>query len=144
MTHPTTGLEGKFSIAYCMAVCLVDGAPQMQHFTDEAILDPDVLAVVDRVTVDTAELPTERALRPSTVRVTLADGREISHRAEFALGHRENPVTDREIHAKFRACSRLHLSPDEATRLIWEFGRLETLADVRPLFESLAGGVAVH
>jgi len=143
VTHPTTGLEGKFSIAYCMAVCLVHGAPQMQHFTDEAIRDPDVLALVDRVTVDTDEHPTERALRPSTVRVTLADGREISHRAEFALGHHENPVTDREIHAKFRACSRLHLSSDEADRVISEFGRLETLADVRPLFESMAGGVAL-
>jgi 2-methylcitrate dehydratase PrpD len=139
VTRPATGLEGKFSIAYCMAVCLVHGAPQMHHFTDEAVRDPDVLAVVDRVTVDTDETPTERALRPSTVRITLADGSEISRRAEFALGHKDNPVTDREIHAKFRACSRSLLSPDEATRIIGEFGRFETLPDVGPLFASLAG-----
>jgi 2-methylcitrate dehydratase PrpD len=142
--RPLTGLEGKFSLGYCMAVCLVHGAPQMHHFTDEAVRDPRVLAVIDRVTVDTNEQPTERASRPSTVAITLADGREISYRAEFARGHKNNPVTDKEIHAKFAACSQSVLTPIEVARVIREFRRLDELPDVEPLFSSLAAIAPVH
>ncbi len=141
--RPVTGLEAKFSLGYCMAVCLVHGAPQMHHFTDEAVRDPGVLAVIDRVTVDTNEQPTERASRPSTVAITLTDGREISYRAEFARGHKSNPVTDTEIHAKFAACSQSVLTPIEVARVIREFRRLDKLPDVEPLFTSLAATAPV-
>lgn len=140
VTHPQTGLEAKFSIAYCIAVTLVDGAPQARHFTDAAVHDPAVGRLLDLVTVVADELPTPTASRPSTVTVELADGRVLTHRAEFAKGHQNNPVTVRELDAKFLACSQDVLTAPVARELISGFRDLPIASDVRPLFSKLAGG----
>jgi 2-methylcitrate dehydratase PrpD len=137
--HPETGTRAKFSMAYVMAVALVYGPPRIEHFTNEAIRDPKLVRLLDRVTVVTTEKPTERATRPSTVTVTLTDGRILSHRAEFAKGHRHNPVTQADMDAKFEACVRGRLPADLVRPTITAFRTLDALADVRPLFASLGG-----
>lgn len=140
VSHPRTGLEGKFSIPYCMAVAMVDGAPQIHHFTDEAVKDPLVNALIDRVSVVMEETPSGTASRPSTVKVTLKDGRELSYRALHARGHRENPVTSADVDAKFVSCATTVVEPEKARELIAAFRGLDALPDVRPLFASLGTG----
>jgi len=135
--HPETGIAAKFSMAYVMAVALVYGSPQIGHFTDEAVKDPALISLLDLVTVVTTERPTERATRPSRVTVTLGDGRVVSHRAEFAKGHRNNPVTAADMDAKFKACVRGVLADDQVRPIIARFRELDSIADVRPLFASL-------
>ncbi|MGH3757880.1 MmgE/PrpD family protein [Actinophytocola sp.] len=49
---PTTGLAGKFSLEYCVATALVRGSAGLTDFTDEAVTDPRVLRVADRVVRD--------------------------------------------------------------------------------------------
>jgi len=137
--HPQTGIEAKFSMAFVMAVALVHGPPQIQHFTNETVRDPRLVELLDLVTVVTTEKPTPTATRPSTVTITLADGRVVSHRAEFAKGHRDNPATAADMEAKFEACSREVLPADRVRPTIEQFRSLDTLADVRPLFSSLGG-----
>ena len=38
-TEPTTGLEGKFSISYCVANAILRGETGMRAFTDEKVND---------------------------------------------------------------------------------------------------------
>lgn len=137
--HPQTGTQARFSMAYVMSVALVYGPPQIHHFTNEAIKDPWLLALLDLVTVVTNERPTPTATRPSTVTITLADGRVVSHRAEFAKGHRNNPASEADLEAKFEACTREVLPADRIRPTIEQFRSLDTIADVRPLFASLGG-----
>jgi 2-methylcitrate dehydratase PrpD len=50
-TEPLTGLEGKFSIPYCVANALLRGVTGMQAFTDEKVNDPQVRAIMKKIMV---------------------------------------------------------------------------------------------
>ncbi|MCK7509436.1 MAG: MmgE/PrpD family protein [Desulfobacterales bacterium] len=50
-TEPATGLEGKFSISYCVANALLRGVTGMQAFTDEKVNDPAVRAIMKKIKV---------------------------------------------------------------------------------------------
>jgi len=46
-----TGLEGKFSIPYCVANALLRGDTGMQAFTDEKVADPEVKALMKKISL---------------------------------------------------------------------------------------------
>ena len=45
-TLPKTGLEGKFSMEYCIASALIDGGLTLGSFTDSAVAQPDAATYV--------------------------------------------------------------------------------------------------
>jgi 2-methylcitrate dehydratase PrpD len=137
-THPETGLQARFSLNYCVALALVHGRPQLQHFTDEAVADPVVRSLLDKITVDGDETPEGDANRPSTVRLTLRDGKELSARVLYPKGHAKNPVSSRELDDKLRACSRGVLSAERADEVIEAFRTLDDAPDVRAVARLLS------
>jgi 2-methylcitrate dehydratase PrpD len=137
--HPRTGLEAKFSMNYCIAVALVHGPPRLHHFTDEAVHDPAVVSVLDRIEVRTDEVATIEVPRPCTIRVVLADGREVSHRGVYASGHPGHPLTERQLNDKFRTCADNVLDDAVAEKVISNFRAIEDLADVTDLVGQLGG-----
>lgn len=139
LPHPKTGLEAKFSTPYAVAVALVYGPLQQHHFTDEAVDDPRIVPLLDKVTVSGDEVVDASAPHAATVTITMNDGSVLTYRATHPRGHRKNPVTAADIDAKFLGCSRDVLATDAALRVIAQFRDLEHLPDVRPLFASLAG-----
>ena len=139
MRAPETGLEGKKSIKYCMAVSLVHGRPQLHHFTDKAVHDPQVIAVMDRITWEPTEQATKEVPSPSAVNITLTNGQEVSHRAKFEKGHPGNPLTQQELDSKFAECSQKQLSPDDIKEAIDRFHHLDELPNVAPLIALLGG-----
>ena len=50
-TEPKSGLEGKFSIVYCVANALIRGITGNQAFTDEKVNDPAVRELMAKITV---------------------------------------------------------------------------------------------
>jgi len=140
--HPRTGLEGKFSVPYAAAVALVFGTPRMHHFTDEAVQDPRIRPILDRLVLTMDEVPTIEYHMPATVRITLTDGRVVEHRALSAKGHPSNPMTTEDLDDKFISCTQEAMSAEAIERTISGFRNLESNPDVRDLFASL--GVAAH
>jgi 2-methylcitrate dehydratase PrpD len=101
-TRPQTGLEGKFSMQYAVALALADGAVELRSFTDAAVQRPAVQAFLPHVTTREAEgslLP-----RWAEMSVTLKDGRQLRRRVDGLRGSAEDPLTDDELHAKVRDC----------------------------------------
>lgn len=137
--RPETGLEGKKSINYCTAVALVHGRPQLHHFTDEAVRDPRVRAMMSRVTWAATEQATKEVPCPSTVTITLTNGREVSYRAKYEKGHPDNPLTRQELDTKFAECSHSKLPPNHIEEAIDQFHRLDELPNVAPLVSILGG-----
>jgi 2-methylcitrate dehydratase PrpD len=135
--HPRTGLEAKFSVAYCTAVSLVHGMPRMHHFTDEAVKDPALVPILDRLVLTMDEVPTVEHHMPCTVRVTLRDGRVLTHRAMSAKGHRANPLTAAEVDDKFRYCADGRLSPGLIAEVITGFRDIHNADNVSSLFAKL-------
>jgi 2-methylcitrate dehydratase PrpD len=135
--RPETGLQGKFSVHYCVGVALAHGQPKIHHFTDEAVRDPEVVALLDRMTVETTERATMEISRPSAVAVVLAGGQEVSCRIEHPKGHPANPLTTSELEDKFLYCSRDILPPERVESVIAQFRSFESLSNVQPLFSAL-------
>jgi len=70
--NPATGLAGKFSIPYCVANALLRGNTGMQAFTDEKVNDPEVQALMRRIST---VLDDGQAGLGATVEVETTDGR---------------------------------------------------------------------
>ena len=102
-TSPRTGLEGKFSVYHSAAVAIVDGAAGTAQYTDARVADPGVVALRERVDARVATGLSEDAAH---VRIRLKDGRALDRHVEHALGSLENPMSDRDLEAKFRDLTR--------------------------------------
>jgi 2-methylcitrate dehydratase PrpD len=108
--RPRTGLQGKFSLEYAMAACLLDGALTLPTFTDSQVARPEaqrLLSLVEGLTSDTP--PTgERQWSGSyaTAVVRTRDGAELVRRVDRAYGHADRPLTETALRAKFDDCAR--------------------------------------
>ncbi|MBV8221232.1 MAG: MmgE/PrpD family protein [Solirubrobacterales bacterium] len=85
---PHTGLEGKFSLEYGIAAALLDGAPGLDSFSDEAVRRSEAVRLVESVEVTATDggdhlLTGELEIEIDDVRTTLAlppgaPGREMN------------------------------------------------------------------
>lgn len=114
-TTPHTGLEGKFSIYHATAVALVTGRGGEQAFTDEAVNDPVVVGVRDKVTATV-----DPAIKSDQVDMTieLTDGRTLHKIIEHAVGSQDHPMSDAQLEEKFSGLSENILSPERSRALM--------------------------
>ena len=100
ITHPKTGLEGKFSIPFTAAAQIVFGQVTMETFTDEAVRNPGVLRLLDRMEmIPNDEFTPSRGGRAT---ILLKDGRKFSN-STYLLGHELNlDESEKEVIEKYR------------------------------------------
>lgn len=107
---PSSGLEGKFSMAYVIAVALLRGSVPLSAFTDDAVADIGVRQLAERVEVrEDPEVGVGRdgaegghvSLEVRTP--TGVAAREVEH----ASGSPQRPMSFKEVAAKFRDCAAL-------------------------------------
>jgi len=128
---PRSDYEGKFSLQYSIASMLVRGHVAVSDFTDEAIADPDVLAVARRVRYETRDYPSYPQAFPGGARVRLADGTAFEADLPYQKGGPENPLSADEVRAKYRENAALVLSDDAVERLEETIVALDELEDLR-------------
>jgi 2-methylcitrate dehydratase PrpD len=94
----------KFSVQYCVARALNDGALLLGDFTDERIAEPSVRDLMARTSVRLDPALDARYPRefPAEVRLSLRDGRTVSALVANPKGDPEAPLTPDELAAKFR------------------------------------------
>ena len=99
--RPTTPYSGKFSTPYCMAVGFFDRAAGFAQFSEARLADPAVINLASRIryVID----PDNEYPRNFTghLRATLRDAQVIELRQNHMRGGARNPLSDREIEAKF-------------------------------------------
>lgn len=140
-SRPKSGLEGKFSMEYCMSVAAIDGTPGLDHFTDRWVGDANVQTMLPRIeVVDRADLGGERNdAVPASVAVTLSDGRSLEKVVKVPKGDPRNPFTTAELAAKFQGCVRPVLG-DAAASAAWALlTRFEALPSLAPIRDALSG-----
>lgn len=135
---PDTGLEAKFSLEYCLAAALVKGGLGVAQFTDEAVYEPQVRQLMNRISLEFEprldEIAKDKGLiNPSQVRVVLADGEEFSQTVEEAKGGPGDPMSWSEVSEKFSQCSRHILSAEQAERTLNFVRQLEHVTNVADL-----------
>ena len=148
--RPVTGLEGKFSMEYCLAAGVLDGRYALATFTDDAVRRPDIAALYARISAveDEAcrgddphfEKHSSGSRGFVEVEVTLKDGRTGKTRVDHPPGHPRRELTWDDLRAKFSDCARQspRLSADAAAQAFDALRKLEHVADIRQIVELLA------
>jgi 2-methylcitrate dehydratase PrpD len=125
--RPQTGLEAKFSVAYCAATALVRGEAGEAEFSETAFRDPAVERVMMRVT---PEADASMGIGAAHMTIRFADGRTLEERVSAARGTPANPLTRDEIEAKFRRLADVVLPAERVRRLVTALRGLPHLPDV--------------
>ena len=149
MAYPSASntLEAKFCLPYCVAVAVCDGQAGLRQFTQERVLDAGVQALAARVRVAHPEGKSEwqtGSSLPCKVRIFCTDGVVHEASAGAPKGDRENPVSMRDIIAKYRECTRDCLSHEHATAVLSSIQMLETRHDLRALADVLTFGIRTN
>ena len=138
--RPKTGLQGKFSMEYCMAVLLVVGHAGLAQFQDDVVNRPDLQAMIQRV--DFYNNPDADAAGADKMRsyvaVTLKDGRTFTGQSDFAKGSPQKPMSFADAVTKFQGCAEFAKLPrDKADRIVEAVQGLDKVADMRTVFAGL-------
>lgn len=103
--QPTTKETADHSLPYVIAVAVVDGNVLPKAFSDEAIKDPRIWELLPkiRVVADQEIDDLFPQVKRARVTITTKDGVRDMEQTDFAKGAPEDPLTDEELEAKFRA-----------------------------------------
>lgn len=131
--HPQSPLQAKFSVQYVVARALLDGMVRLKDFEGDAFRQPEILRLLDMTQAEAHPdmADTSEKQWGAEIIVTLADGRQVSRRVDDLVGRGgDNPMTSREMWAKFNDCARRSLPREQIAPL---FERLETFEKVGDL-----------
>jgi len=102
---PTTKETADHSLPYCIAAALVDGAVLPSSFEEQRLKDPRIRDLLGKIKV--VADPEIDAMFPGTkraiVQITTHEGKSFSAQVDDAKGSPENPMSDDEVIAKFKA-----------------------------------------
>ena len=144
--RPTTGLEGKFSMHYCMAAAVLDGSPVLDTFLDAAVQRPQAQELLRRV--DLVETPEPAPLDGgyADVAVALRGGATIRHRVDDPRGAPTRPLTWDELAAKYRDCAARvigHAATEQSLAVIAELEQLAAVSELTRLVSGQRAAVGV-
>jgi 2-methylcitrate dehydratase PrpD len=125
--EPRTGLEAKFSAAYCAALALTGGEAGESEF---ATPDPALVGLAGRI-----RPVADPALRipEARMRVRLRDGRVLDEAVRAARGTPGHPVSRPDVEEKFRRLAGVVLPAPQVGRLLETLRHLPALPDVGTL-----------
>ncbi len=132
---PKTGLQGKFSMEYALALSVLYGNATLADFTDEALERPEPKAVyhilhLEPVDKLEGEFPTE-------VKVTTKDGRIFEKTIDMPLGSGPAPFTTAQYWTKFDGCVAGILPDDTTASLKAALDRLPELKSISELMRHM-------
>lgn len=136
--QPETGLQGKFSMEYCLAAVLAEGRASLDAFTDAQVGRADLqelLRRVDYAAYDPAQAQAEGYNNVTTLlELRLRDGRTLTARANSCKGSGDDPMSYEEIAAKVTDAAVFRgWTPAGMDALAETVARFETLDDIRDL-----------
>jgi 2-methylcitrate dehydratase PrpD len=130
--------DAAFSYQYTVANALLHGSSKPEHFTEAAIRDPQVNALISRVRFE--ELPGERMLSATKLEVKMKDGRQFSEFTDTPKGDPvRNPMSEEEKKDKFRANVEFSqtIDKDNAEKALKLLENLEEIDNINKIVELL-------
>jgi 2-methylcitrate dehydratase len=136
---PETRETADHSLPYITTIALIDGEVTDKQFRPERFTDPKIWKFLENVKVErNAELS---ALYPDAVanivHVYLADGRRLSRRVDYPLGHAKNPLKDSQVEEKFNVLVEPMLGRDRARKIIAIVWKLNEAKNVDELMRAV-------
>jgi len=133
--EPFTSMAAQFSIPYVVCVALLKGSLGIEAFSERSIKDKKVLEFAQKVRtiVDPDVAPYFPASEPSKVTVRLRNGNSYSKTIIYSKGTPNNPMSSRELEAKFKGFASRVVSENQAEKAIAMILQLDTLGSVKEL-----------
>jgi 2-methylcitrate dehydratase PrpD len=141
--RPASALDAKFSVQYCVARALMHGKVVFEHFDEQAICDPDVSKLLERVEARPHSYEPKSMFEhyQGMVKVTTTDGQTYSARVDQPLRGPQNLAPPDQSEPKFRDCAARVLRADAIPAVLEMLRRFESLADIREFTDQLARAV---
>lgn len=133
-------VDAQFSVQYCVANAIARGASRLSHFRVDAIRDPALAPLINRVRAVADPAMDARGHASVDVILTTADGRRHVRGLDIPPGFPGNELSEAQHLARFHDCLAYAgdtLAPEAAARWLEAIERLETLPDVRELIPLL-------
>ncbi|MBI2510066.1 MAG: MmgE/PrpD family protein [Betaproteobacteria bacterium] len=133
--RPATRETADHSIPYCVAAALADGRITGKSFSAARIRDPLLARLIERTTISERPEFSRRYPHewPCRIEIAARGGVKKSAQARYFKGHAEDPLTDAEIEAKFRALAAKTMTPAQMDKVLAAAWRLEQLAGIGEL-----------
>lgn len=140
--RPKTGLEGKFSLEFCVALALTEGAVRLKDFSDAKVNDPPIQALIKRVNkFVTDEVGGRGTQYPgATVTINLKDGTSCFTKIEARKGSPFNPLTRDEVITKFVENASILFSGAKVDEMIETVLNLNDVNDIGDVIHILRHG----
>src|SRR5436190_1199288 len=137
--RPETRETADHSLPYITAIALIDGEVTEKQFQPERFSDPKIWKFLENVKVErNAELS---ELYPGAVanivHVDLADGRRLTRRVDYPMGHAKNPLKDSQVEEKFNVLVDPMLGSNRTRKIIDIVWKLAAAKDVSELMEAV-------
>jgi len=130
--RPKNEMEARFSLPYTAARILSEGMLSLGHFTIEAVSDPEILSLSDRIQVETIQDPQTIQLEmPIYSCIELKNGTRYEIETGPLKGSKLNPLTEEELYQKLVDCARfagIDAFPDDLYKAITSIDQLEPLS----------------
>ena len=141
-SDPKTGLEGKFSLEFCMALALKERRIGLGDFTDSKAQEPEIRELVKKVKKFVSKEVGERGTQypGATIKVNLKNGKSHSHKTEKRKGSPANPLSFDEVVNKFMDCAKSIHPRDQAKQILNTVLDLENQNDMGTLIKLLLTG----
>lgn len=132
------GLQAKYSLAYCAAVALADGAGGMAQFDDHRVRRDDVRDLVRRTRVTADPRMASGAGRFGVeLAVTLKDGRTVSTSLDLPRGHPRRPLEMEQLVDKFVEVAGPVLGAAPAREAAGRLQAIDRAGDIRAVLAPL-------
>lgn len=141
--QPRTGLQGKFSLEYCVARALLSGEVRLRHLNDEAVTELQVKSLMGKMKwVEKYPMPVIGATGgfcTKSVTVKLKDGREFSKEVAITKGMPQKPLTSGEFDSKYRDCASTVLCKEDVEKSLSILTNLRGVKNIKEVVEIITG-----
>jgi 2-methylcitrate dehydratase PrpD len=139
---PQTRVNAQFSVYWCVASALAYGEVTPRQLAEDIPPSPELRDWIGRISATPDPTAAQRDIGGCRIRAHGAFGtREVEQAS--AKGHPENPLSDDELLEKFKANLRYaKVGEQQTAELADAIMRIDSLPDVRPLADTIAGAVA--
>jgi 2-methylcitrate dehydratase len=136
---PETRETADHSLPYITAIALIDGVITDKQFAPERFADRGIWKFLENVKV--ARHGELSGMYPDAVanivHVDLVDGKRLTKRVDYPMGHAKNPLKDSEVEQKFFALVEPALGQKRAKKIIDLAWKLDEAANVDDLMKAV-------
>jgi 2-methylcitrate dehydratase PrpD len=139
--RPTTGMEARFSMEYCLATAAIQGGLALADFEGDAIHREAIRALMARIAMRGMVEPEGAPPPATTVTLRLADGSVLTETRSERRGSLGNPMSAADHDAKFRDCAGRLLDPAGIAAALSAIDGLAEGGDAASLVDALIPAV---